>query len=317
MLHAIDVRRREALVVEFTREDVARSSFLDDRALRPGMGGWRVPLGLLLDHLANVPAPAPAPGWLFHMGHVGSTAVSRALDLHAGLVGLREPLPLLALAHERQHPDFDRWLQVTRSALARRWPGVHYVVVKPTSVVTVLAPALLAGPQVRGVLLWSRLDTWLASHLREPALVASVIATARVRGVDPAMLPGTPCDALAVLWWHEQRRWQALSDATPGRLIALEFDPRAPDVARLASRAGAHLGLPLGDDFEARVAASGLGTRDAKQPGQAFDPASHVRDLERSRSLHAPAIEAAVRRIEACLEDRDDAATLHGRLRAD
>lgn len=316
VLHAIDVHRRQAVVVHYTRHDIRISSFLDGRALRPGMGGWHASLDEVEAALGGVDRPEPR--WLFHLGHVGSTAVSRCLDLCPGVLGLREPLPLLALAHERAHRDAARWLAVVRAAVSRTFPGDHAVVVKPTSVVTVLAPILLASPRARGVLLWSRLDLWLASLLRDAGLAEQVLGTASVRGLD-APLPSAPVTALAMLWLHEQSRWQALA-ATPafaGRMVDLEFDLRDGDPVQVARRAGAHFALDVPDDFETQTVASGTTAHDAKQPGLVFDAARRRDALLASHKAHASAIGAAIDAVRARIDALPDGGHLAARLQAD
>lgn len=127
------------------------------------------------------PAAPRAPlHWLFHIGHCGSTLVSRLLDLVPGILGLREPLPLLTLAHGRTDPAVAAWQPRVRALLARGFPDTAAVVVKPTSLVATIAHQLVPGAG-RACLLWVDLETWLTTMLRDGALLAATLATEALR----------------------------------------------------------------------------------------------------------------------------------------
>src|SRR3546814_19085261 len=60
---------------------------------------------LIEQAMADADGERPPLHWLFHIGHCGSTLISRLLDVLPGLLGLREPLPLLELAMRSIEPD--------------------------------------------------------------------------------------------------------------------------------------------------------------------------------------------------------------------
>ena len=78
------------------RPTIATSAFLDDRSLRAdrprhGVEWW---------HLAAAFPPAARRDvqYIFHIGHVGSTLISRLLGELPGILSLREPLILRVYA---------------------------------------------------------------------------------------------------------------------------------------------------------------------------------------------------------------------------
>ena len=89
-LYAIDPAQDRAWILHFDRDDYARTGFLDQRALRHReISGWEVS-GAELFAVSRPPSSLAHLHWLFHIGHCGSTLVSRLLDLVPGTLGLRE-----------------------------------------------------------------------------------------------------------------------------------------------------------------------------------------------------------------------------------
>ena len=89
-VHAIDVHASRAQMLHFNADDYRRASFLDARALgHREIPRWIVSLDEL-GHAAPRDGAPVGPHLLFHLGHVGSTLVSRLLDLLPEVLGLRE-----------------------------------------------------------------------------------------------------------------------------------------------------------------------------------------------------------------------------------
>lgn len=301
-LFAFDVADDRGWVLHFEPDDYRRASFLDQRALHhrqiPGWEVSRAELEAALDGpMPAAPVVRPVH-WLFHIGHCGSTLLSRILDLAPGVLGLREPLPLLALA---QAPDgaAAAWFAPTLRLLARGFDDTHAVVVKPTSVVTTLAPLLLDGHAGQACLLWVDLQTWLATLLRDPSLRENTLSAEPLRMASlAAALPSTAGDGerLARLWLVEQLRWRRLAadPQTGPRLLDLDFATLLDDPAATSARLLTHFGLQASPDWAQRIEASGLLTRYAKDEAQQFDALTRQRELAASEALHHDAIAAAV-----------------------
>ncbi|MDR0183642.1 hypothetical protein [Lysobacter arvi] len=317
-LFAFDAAQDRGWVLHFGAEDYRRASFLDQRALgRRDVSGWAVDRAELLAALGPS-APLRDVHWLFHIGHCGSSLVSRLLDLVPGALGLREPLPLLALAHGREDPLAQPWEAPVLALLARGFADSRAVIVKPTSVVTTIADRLLP-PTGRGCLLWVDLHTWLATMLRDVRLIEGALATEPLRLARQPALPPAQTDGarLARAWLIEQLRWRSLArdPALSGRLIDLDFadvlrDP-APTVARLA----AHYGLDVPDDWAQRIKASELLSRYAKDGDAHFDANARRRELAAATEKHADGIADGLQWAHTALDGIEDGAEFVPRLR--
>jgi len=316
-LFAFDPAENRAWVLHFDADDYRRASFLDQRSLgRRDVSGWTVDRAELEAALIS-PAPLREVHWLFHIGHCGSSLVSRLLDLVPGVLGLREPLPLLALAHGREDPVVAAWEAPVLKLLARGFVDSRAVIVKPTSLVTTIADRLLPGTG-RACLLWVDLHTWLATMLRDAQLIEGVLSTEPLRLAHQPSLPPADSDGarLARAWLVEQLRWRALAadPALSGRLVDLDFaavlrDP-APAIAWLA----AHYGLTVPDDWAQRIKASELLSRYAKDGDAHFDANARRRELSAAAAKHAEGIADGMQWAQLALESIENA-DLAARLR--
>ena len=129
-------------LVRLIRMDAAAyraASFLDDRIVQQ-------PVESLLCRWGDVAAVAVAiphhdARWIFHIGHVGSTLVSRLLGELEGVLAIREPRILRDLA-EVSPDDLPAVTDAVTRLLSRGFAPGERVVVKATSFVSEFAPAL-------------------------------------------------------------------------------------------------------------------------------------------------------------------------------
>ncbi|MDG2516981.1 hypothetical protein [Lysobacter soli] len=317
-LFAFDPAQDRAWVVHFEAEDYRRASFLDQRALnRHDVSGWVVDRAELGASLGPSP-PLRAVHWLFHIGHCGSSLVSRLLDLAPGVLGLREPLPLLTLAHERDNPMAAAWEALVLASLARGFADSRAVIVKPTSVVTTIADRLVPATG-RACLLWVDLHTWLATMLRDARLIDGVLSTEPLRLARQPDLPSADTDGarLARAWLVEQLRWRTLAadPALTGRLIDLDFADVLRDPAPVVARLAVHYDLDVPEDWAQRIKASQLLSRYAKDGNAHFDSNARRRELSAAAEKHVDGIAEGMRWAEATLERIDDGAYFAARLR--
>lgn len=306
-LFAFDAAAGRGWVLHFEPADYRRASFLDQRALHHrDIRGWTLSLAEIEAELVAPAVPAPLH-WIFHIGHCGSSLVSRLLDTLEPVLGLREPLPLLTLAQAAGDPATQAWWGPVLRLLNRRFNEDQVVLVKPTSVLTTVAARLLAQAPGQACLLWIDLRSWLATMLRDDGLRDDGLATEglRLAGFGPEELPAASGDGarLARLWLAEQLRWRRLSadPALAGRLIDLDFAALLADPAARSAELAAHYGLAVPADWAARIAASGLLDRYAKDQSQPFDAAARERELAAAAHAHAPQIEAGLAWAAAAL----------------
>jgi len=257
----LDLVGRRVLWLRLDEAQRHEAAFLDDRAVPPNAeGGW-APLETLLSRRADGTPPAHA---IFHIGHCGSTLLSRLIDTWPDVQGLREPLPLRTLADawptldeatSRLSPDE---AEDTLRALWARWslalPPHSRSVVKATSSCNgLVAPLLSEHPSMRVVLMDMPLRPYLATLLKSPNSVfdAASAAGERLRylhhhGVATHLsLHQIPLHRQCALGWlAEQMRFEALDRGRHGdRVIRIDFDSLLAEPARELHRVAAHFGL--------------------------------------------------------------------------
>src|SRR5436190_16130561 len=89
LAQALDPSAGEARLIAMDREAYRAASFLDDRLLQQPVDAQVVPWPTIEE--AITPDPRRDARWIFHIGHVGSTLVSRLLGELPGVLAIREP----------------------------------------------------------------------------------------------------------------------------------------------------------------------------------------------------------------------------------
>src|SRR5262249_8815284 len=132
-----------------------KASFLDGRLTAPPL------LNVAYPDLADAAAGLPvACDFIFHVGHVGSTLMSRILGTHPTAFSLRAPLALRTFAQaELTGRPWDEAalaarLQTFLALYSRTWRPGQRALIKATSLVGELAERLLAAaPDARALLM--------------------------------------------------------------------------------------------------------------------------------------------------------------------
>lgn len=289
-LHSLDLTRKTGLLLETDRHFFRNAIFLDGRVLQKGVIGAWMPLAMLLKSTHGVES-LPLH-FIFHVGHAGSTLLSRLLDEVSTVVGLREPQALQTLAMTEEWVDDELFAGVL-ALLARRYSADETVVVKTTSVCNSLAPRLLAAhPSNRAVALTVSLHNHLANLLdKSHALDITAFAPVRLRRLQKQMpdleiaLDALSPAKLAALGWLAEI--EALSRlAGDGKTLFIDFDRFLDDRHRHLNLVLAHLNLDSGTD----LSASPVFERYAKSPDFAFTAATRQAILEESAQTHAEAL---------------------------
>jgi len=176
-LQRIDMIRQQALMLRLDRAGYQSASFLDER-LEPQIkeGYW-----LDFDQLnSRFPESTPAPdsmAYIFHIGHCGSTLVSRVFDQQEATLVIREPLTLRFLADSlRRLKRVDSWLDQTGwdnwqrriiQALGRRYHDRQLPFIKASSICNNLIQSLLGTASGhRALLMYLPLKSYLMIMLK-------------------------------------------------------------------------------------------------------------------------------------------------------
>lgn len=312
----LDLVGRRALFVRLSAEQRAEASFLDERALQPHVEAYWAPMPLVAP--GSTSGTGAAPDFIFHIGHCGSTLLSRLLHSWPELQVLREPLALRDIANsadadasplatgDREH--ILRWLLARWSAPQRPH---QRVLVKATSTCNALIePILGLCPDVRAILLDAPLETYLATIFKSDTSIRDAAAGAvqrwRLLAGDPESLQEMEWPQVCAMGWlAEQFRFAALLRGPAGaRLLHVNFDDVLARPAAGLAVVAAHLSL----DAEHLDAA--MRSRDwerySKAREHAYGAQDRLHDLTLARQRFAPAIAAGKSWVREFLKHHPD-----------
>jgi hypothetical protein len=316
LLHSLDPVHEAAYLVRLTRRHYLDASFLDERVLGDDTPG----LWARLDEIAEHAAPLPERcDFIFHVGHVGSTLLSRLLGAAPGIHSLREPtaLPLLAQIHAQlTHPEslwspqrFEEVLSLCLKLLSRTYGPGQVPLVKATSWASELAPTLLARPsRPRALMMTAAPESWLAGVLASQHGLGDVrtsvaIAMARLHrrlGAEPWRLHSMSLgERAALVWTAEMLAMDTAARANPAQVLGVDFDIFLADPIKGLTDCLRHLGQPADPQVVQAIVSSPMMSRYAKNPTQNFTQATRRHLQATSRANNAEEIARGVAWIDA------------------
>jgi len=288
-------------LLRLAASDYAAASFLDQRLLQGGYPRARVAPALLAMAAA---ALAPCRHYLFHIGHVGSTLLSRLIGAHAGCFALREPALLRALAAA---PAAAPPLEVVLALFGRAWRPGQVAVVKATSFVSEIADAILTSSGAPRALF-----VYAAPLAYVRGILAGANSRAETRALAPARLQrlvrrlhGAQCDPrsegelVAMSWLCEMLTLEQAASRHPEGILWVDFDRflQAP-LAGLAAVFGALGATVPQQELEALVAGP-IMRQYSKAPEHAYDAALRREVLAGADWEHGAEIQRAMAWLEA------------------
>ena len=251
--------------VALSSKDYAAASFLDRRALSVTSS----------DHYFSMPianastCPEEHPNnlrWIFHVGHCGSTALSKLLGFHPEVLSLREPGFLWGLnALWRDDPtSAPEWFPLCQAILKRGFEATSTVLVKPSSLQTELCLKLLQADKPSPcIVLTSSLQHYLLNALKD-GLDDSVSSDFESGASDAisfwrrqqlADIPEETPPSLHPRLYKASLAWLGVvtqlghaiqtGSLAPEQLLWLDHDELLVDSERVGIEALEHLGLPV------------------------------------------------------------------------
>ena len=314
-----------ATLVHLDEAAYSAASFLDERLLSGGHPSGTCALGDLVQAAASL---APRAHYIFHIGHVGSTLVSRLLGTHAAFFSLREPLLLRSLAHSPHHELVAGGTRLTLEnvlgLLGRTWRGQQRAVIKPTSTANVLAARILVGADapsavfmfatavnyLRGILGGenSRVEARALAPARLQRLTQNLLTRPVSTGLSPAdtsqsgPVPRSEGELIAMSWLCEMSTLYLAAGGRDTQVHWLDFDAFLQDPSARLTRIYNALGIAPTDGEIHALLSGPLMRQYSKAPEHAYDP-----DLRREVLLsadwnHAPEIRHGMRWLAAMAE---------------
>lgn len=278
----LDLAGQKILLVNLPASHVGEAAFLDERALRPGSKGFWI----ALHDFEQITAPPPTASALFHVGHCGSTLLSRLLGEAGGIRALREPLVMREIAQGKAQElgAAESWFRVLWGWLSRSERGpVH---IKLTSACANLLPWFLPLG-VPATALYVDLETYLTSASRGGGAGHDVAAFAQQRGLEWKQLypetppPSQPAELAAAGWAVCMTHFTQAQQSKPEQLMLLNFDDWLGNIGGVTSRLMRHYGFSETLDDVASIPLLG---QYAKKTDVPYDGQARQADLALARS---------------------------------
>lgn len=308
LAHRYDPGHDAVHLLPVTRAEHRAAVFITDEYLPAGLKPLVVRRSDAIDA-----APARAPlHFLFHSAYCCSTLLARAVDRPGWAMGLKEPVILNDIIGWRRRggagPDMASVLDDMLTLLARPFAPGEAVIVKPSTAVNALAPAMLAlRPEARAILLYAPLPTYLASIAKKGLDGRLWVRTLLTGMIDDGLidlgfshrdlLGQTDLQVAAVGWLaHQQLFTRMVEQFGPDRVRTLDSAAlmRGPHAALSAMTAFFGLAPDAVDAI-----AEGPAFRTHSKFGTAFDGESRVAEHREASELHGDEIDKVTRWAEA------------------
>ncbi|MDE2235377.1 MAG: hypothetical protein KGL13_00865 [Gammaproteobacteria bacterium] len=322
LLQNLDFRERRGLVVKISESAYRQTAFLDERVLRADTQGAWFPLADLLQAATGTQIARP-PHYIFHVGHCGSTLVSRLLGELPSVFSLREPIILLALAIMQRALDtpesplddaeWQRLLKMSLALLSRTYHKGDRPVIKLTSAAGNLLGSLLAeSTDSKALLMYVDLETYLATMLRAEATRENLRAYAdtwladfrrRTGGDNIGAQPMDEARQAVISWLAMLLAFSEATAHNPGRTLWMHFDTFLNAPASHLQQASQFFGLQAAPEAINQLASGPWMKRYAKDPQQQFDRQTRHQELAQARKHLQAEIHAALDWTESLCMD--------------
>ncbi len=311
--HLADLQKDQLLLSTMSETAYRQASFLDQRLFTPDLQRQVVSWA---DVAAVLLPPLPKPQYIFHIGHVGSTLVSRLLGELDSVLALREPAILRQLAEvQASKPAAIHWTreeQVQRLGQVESWLSRVFhtdqrVMIKASSFVSSLARPLLAD-RGTALFLFTSPERYLQTILAGDASKQEAAALADLRLLRLEQHCGEPLDSKEMLslaqtaalgWLCEMVTLRDAADHSPAASIAwMDFDDFLNQPGEQLQLAADHFGRDLSADKALGLVSGPIMTRYSKAPE--FDYSASLREelLVEAAQIHADDIRQTLLWVE-------------------
>jgi hypothetical protein len=305
LAQALDPAAGQVRLVAMDRDSYRAASFLDDRIMQEPVDTQIVAWPDVEEAVAgDLRSDAR---WIFHIGHVGSTLVSRLLGELPGVLGVREPRLLRDLA--LIPPEVrTRYLAAAPKLMSRTFAEDQLACVKATSWVSEIASELVPTGE-RVLFMYASPRNYIASILAGENSVKELRALAatreqrlfpRISAIGPA---NSDAQLAAIAWACEMTALEAAADEMADRhLVWADFDRMLADMPVALRSVTDHFGLSADDGTLAAIASGPLMTRYSKAPEHGYS-ADLRRDLiAQEERLQGDEIETALAMLGSAAE---------------
>lgn len=311
--HQLDLMGDRVLLVELSAAEVSAASFLDQRVLKQTTKGTWIPWQSIVDIFKDASEGEPA-GFIFHVGHCGSTLLSRLLAFADNTQSLREPLPLRTLAQDLANADDGRSFLDGRARqerlhlLTKMWcRGARHTVIKATSVCTGLLSQLNStAPGTKSVFIYNRPETHIATLLSGQNALLDLKGFAQLRlqrlqhicGLDIQLNQLSIGQLAALSWLSETTSTVSALEKAPENVTQLEFESLLQDPAGTLTHVLNHLKIPASSEIIEKAVNSSVLQTYSKAPEHKYNAQTRAAILSDSRAKFQQEIRDALAWLE-------------------
>lgn len=312
-----------AQVIETDQHFFHNAMFLDKRVLKEGRYSTKIHLKELNVLIRQQWDRKILPcHFIFHLGHAGSTLISRLLDECPGVFGMREPVVIRPIAItknlvavgklKRDEETMQRNLHVLYLLLTRRFNPGQTMVMKTTSICANLAPDLLGfHPENRGLVLSVTCEVNLANQMDKEKLYdiqgfslhRQCALQKREPGIEIDLNKMSRAELIALNWMGEVLELHDLiTGSMKNRVLAINFDDFLKDKATNIKRILTHFSLPHDMDLVEKLCNSQVFQSYAKKPDFEYTVENRASILTESRIINHRQIKEGLDLIKGWIE---------------
>jgi hypothetical protein len=306
LAQALDPSQGVVRLIAMDRDSYRAESFLDDRMLRQTVDAQIVPWTLIEAAVSG--GMRSDARWIFHIGHVGSTLLSRLLGELDGVLSLREPRLLRDLALSPAAVR-EGYIDAAPKLMSRSFAHDETACVKATSFVSEIAPELVPSGE-RALFMYAAPTSYIAGILagensvKELRVLADTRAArmaGRVTALEPA--PSSNAQLAAAAWACEMTSLESAAERMPDRPIAwLEFDRMLADVPAALRMVTDHFAFDADEIAIEAIAGGPLMGRYSKAPEFDYSPALRRALIGQTEREHGAEIDSALAMLRSAAE---------------
>ena len=304
LAQALDPSAGMARLVAMDHAAYRAAAFLDDRLLQSPVDAQIIPWPQIAEAMDG--ELRQDARWIFHIGHVGSTLLSRLLGELDRVLSVREPRLLrdLALSPAEVRASY---IAPVAKLMSRTFAADEVACVKATSFASEIAPQLVP-PGERALFMYATPRNYIGSilagenSLQELRMLAGVRAQrANARGVYiPAQ---SDADHSAAAWAAEMTALEAAADAMADRQVAwAEFDQMLRTMAAELTRIAAFFGFNADAERVLALASGPLMGRYSKALEHEYSAGLRQQLIAESQERFAREIDGALAMLRAAAE---------------
>jgi hypothetical protein len=305
LAQALDPAAGAVRFVAMDRDSYRAASFLDDRLMQQPVNAQITPWPEVETAVeGDLRADAR---WIFHIGHVGSTLVSRLLGEIDGVLALREPRLLRDVA--LCPPDVRKgYVAPLAKLMSRTFAADEIACVKATSFSSEIAPQLVP-PGERALFIFAGPRNYVASILAGENSLKELHALAgyraqRLAGRGIALPPArNEAELAAHAWACEMTTLEVAAEAMADRQIEwAEFDAMLGNMPAELGRLTAFFGFAADAERLHAIGAGPLMSRYSKDPNYEYSPTLRQNLIAQEMRLRRREIEGGLAMLRAAAE---------------